>query len=122
MHNNVRIYGTIFYPTSLILERQHFNTCAQLVVFAVNVPAAKELLQILCQLMSNRSFSDTFKNEVGIIQNQRINCYCNPSLYQIKGWHFHFVTVGAGFTRGTGVCFSTWLADAHSASLAGLFL
>jgi hypothetical protein len=28
----------------------------------------------------------------------------------------------AGFARGTGVCFSTWLAVAHSASLAGLFL
>ena len=35
---------------------------------------------------------------------------------------FYFAGAAAGFARGTGVCFSTWLAVAHSASLAGLFL
>ena len=29
---------------------------------------------------------------------------------------------GAGLMRGTGVCFSTWLATTHSASFAGSFL
>jgi hypothetical protein len=37
------------------------------------------------------------------------------------GYYFG-VAAGVGFARGTGVCFSTWLAVAHSASLAGLFL
>jgi hypothetical protein len=36
--------------------------------------------------------------------------------------HFTDPGVAAGFARGTGVCFSTWLAVAHSACLAGLFL
>jgi hypothetical protein len=36
--------------------------------------------------------------------------------------YFYFAGVAAGFARLTGVCFSTWLAVAHSASLAGLFL
>jgi hypothetical protein len=36
--------------------------------------------------------------------------------------HFYGVGDGVGFARGTGVCFSTWLAVAHSASFAGLFL
>ena len=34
--------------------------------------------------------------------------------------YFYFAGVAAGVARGTGVCFSTWLAVAHSASLAGL--
>jgi hypothetical protein len=34
---------------------------------------------------------------------------------------YAFASAGFG-GRGTGVCFSTWLAVAHSASLAGLFL
>jgi len=32
------------------------------------------------------------------------------------------VGAGAGLAFGTGVCFSTWLAVVHSASLAGSFL
>jgi len=36
--------------------------------------------------------------------------------------YFYFAEVVAGFGgRGTDVCFSTWLAVAHSASLAGMF-
>jgi hypothetical protein len=35
----------------------------------------------------------------------------------------YFAGAAAGFfARGTGVCFSTWLAVAHSSSLDGLFL
>jgi hypothetical protein len=44
--------------------------------------------------------------------------FFDRSVHRTFDIHFYFAGVTAGFARGTGVCFSTWLAVAHSASRA----